>query len=1145
MDTRILRQFAQQARIALIEQVTAKMEQVLPANSAARRENSAAVAELEKAIDSTSQEQVIEKVAYTWFNRFCALRFMDVNDYTRIRVVSPADDSQIQPEILADAKMGHIDINRVPERTRDRVQALLNNSAASHDPEQEAYRLLLVAECNHFSQAMPYLFERITDYTELLLPDDLLSANSVLTATRAALTSDHCQDVEVIGWLYQFYISEKKEEVLAGVKKNRKLTPETIPAATQLFTPHWIVRYLVENSLGRLWMLNHPSSHLADQMEYYIPPETPETDFLKITKPEDIKVCDPACGSGHMLTYAFDLLHSIYEEVGTNPSEIPEKILTHNLYGIELDERAGDLAAFALTMKARTRQRRFLEKGVEPNICVLENVKFSDNELNDYISATSPDLFTQDLRETLKQFEEAKHFGSLIRPKLENAEDALATLDAHDMEGNLFLAPTHAKVLTVLRQVDYLSQKYHAVVANPPYATASGLNVTLRDYSQYNYNNSKNDLYSMFIERNTSLAVKNGFIGMITMQSWMYSITFQGTRELILTNTSLLSLLHLGPRVFPEIQGERVQTVAFIVSNRAYSTTHRSLFFRLIEGNTEQKEQMFLKRQNCIGPIPQRYFLELDDFSIAYKMLSMPNIRENILAGNVVECSPYIGSQPGSELIHFWWEKSQEKVGARWKKYNKGGPFRRWYGNAIWVLDYGHNGENVLANGGQLSNQQVYGRCHISWTRVSSKMNLRWYGENVYFDNTAPAIVENKIFLLAYFNSCVGEFNRLGKFSGTKIEAGHVKSIAPLTPSSEDEQKIHDTTTLLLDHSRDDWNSSEISWDFVNFSLLQFVVDDHTMQAAFQSLRNHWNTITRDIQRLEEKNNRIFIEAYGLEDELAPEIQPNEITLTCNPHYRYRGDKADEELEELLLADTMREFISYAVGCMFGRFSLDKPGLVLANQGETLADYLAQVPEPSFTPDEDNVIPILDGEWFADDITERFRQFLRVTFGDEHYDDNLHFIEKAIGRDIRRFFLRDFYNDHVRRYKKRPIYWLFSSPQGTFNALIYMHRYQPHTVGTVLSYLRDFRKKLDTHLQHLEKISISTDVSQGEKTRALRDIDKLRKQILELDDYERDTLYPLATQQIAIDLDDGVKANYPKFGSALKRIVGLEAKGDD
>ena len=411
METTKLKKFAQHARRLLLEQVGAKLVLVLDASSSARRENPQAVDQLEKQIAATSREQMIDKVAYTWFNRFCALRFMDVNGYTRIRVVSPADEGQFQPEILAEAKAGHIDEGRVPDKSRQQIQALLSGRAPSHDPQQEAYRLLVVAECNSYHDAMPYLFERIADFTELLMPDDLLSGNSILAYTREAMTPEACQDVEVIGWLYQFYISEKKESIFEGLKKNQKVTAENIPAATQLFTPHWIVRYLVENSLGRLWMLNHPCSSLAGQMDYYIKPEAPETDFLKIARPEDIKVCDPACGSGHMLTYAFDLLYAIYEEVGTDPSEIPEKILTHNLYGIELDERAGELAAFALTMKARAKQRRFFSKDIEPNICVLENVTFSSGELDEYMAAVGRDLFTLNLRETLKQFEEADNFG--------------------------------------------------------------------------------------------------------------------------------------------------------------------------------------------------------------------------------------------------------------------------------------------------------------------------------------------------------------------------------------------------------------------------------------------------------------------------------------------------------------------------------------------------------------------------------------------------------------------------------------------------------------------------------------------------------------------------------------------------------------
>lgn len=595
MDTRILRQFAQQARRNLIEQVAAKLELVLSTTSAARRENAPAVMALEKQISNTSRAQVIEKVAYTWFNRFCALRFMDANGYTRIRVVSPADEAQIQPEILADAKMGYIDADRVPERTRSQVQALLTGSAPSQNPEQEAYRLLLVAECNSFNRVMPYLFERIADYTELLMPDDLLSANSILAATREAMTPDNCQNVEVIGWLYQFYISEKKDEVFAGLKRNQKVTPENIPAATQLFTPHWIVRYLVENSLGRLWMLNHPNSPLAGEMAYYIKPETPETDFLKITRPEDIKVCDPACGSGHMLTYAFDLLYAIYEEVGTDPSDIPEKILTHNLYGIELDERAGDLAAFALTMKARAKQRRFFDKGIEPHICVLEKITFNTDELDDYMAAVGRDLFTLDLRETLTQFEEADNFGSLIRPKLAAVQDILPALKAKDMAGNLFLTGTHDKVLTVLQQADYLSAKYHVVVANPPYMGGKGMNGRLGAWAKSNYPDSKSDLFAMFIERNLDLAIQQGSVGMITMQSWMFLSSYEKLRTFILDQHTILSTAHLGARAFDSIGGEVVSTTAFVLENK-HKPEYKGAYLRLVDANSEEeKSAMFLR----------------------------------------------------------------------------------------------------------------------------------------------------------------------------------------------------------------------------------------------------------------------------------------------------------------------------------------------------------------------------------------------------------------------------------------------------------------------------------------------------------------------------------------------------------------------
>ena len=576
MDTSKLKKFAQFARRTLREQISAKLALVRASESAARREHPESVSRLEEAIKQTGEEQVIERVAYTWFNRFCALRFMDVNCYTRIGVVSPAE-GQFQPEILAEAKMGHIDEDMVPSKTRQQIADLLAGNSPSHDPQGEAYRLLVVAACNAWHQSMPFLFERIDDYTELLMPDDLLSGSAILAYTREAMTPDACADVEVIGWLYQFYISEKKDAVFQGLKKNQKITPENIPAATQLFTPHWIVRYLVDNALGRLWLLNRPQSRLAEQMEYYIPPEQAETDFLRIKGPEDIKVCDPACGSGHMLTYAFDLLYAMYEEEGYDPAEIPEKILTHNLYGIELDERAGELAAFALTMKARARQRRFFNKRVKPNICVLEKVSFSREELDEYMSAVGRDLFTHGLRETLQQFSEADNFGSLIVPRVANVADVLATLEAKDMAGNLFLADTHQRVLRVLRMADYLSPRYAVVVANPPYMGGKGMNPRLSAWLKENYEPVKSDLFSAFVVRNIELALPKGQLGFMTPFVWMFISSYEKLRTFLIDQKTITSLIQLE---YSGFDGATVPICTFTVEN-AHKPNFRGGYVRL------------------------------------------------------------------------------------------------------------------------------------------------------------------------------------------------------------------------------------------------------------------------------------------------------------------------------------------------------------------------------------------------------------------------------------------------------------------------------------------------------------------------------------------------------------------------------------
>lgn len=1168
MDTSKLKRFAQHARRLLRDQVKAKMALVLAADSAARRENPDAVKELEAQIRQTSQEQVLDKVAYTWFNRFCALRFMDLNGYNKVRVVSPADESQFQPEILADAKQGHINETRVPDKTRQRVDALLSGQVTSNDPQQEAYRLLVVAECNAFHQAMPYLFERIADYTELLMPDDLLSGNSVLAYTREAMTPDACQDVEVIGWFYQFYISEKKDQVFEGLKKNQKITPENIPAATQLFTPHWIVRYLVENSLGRLWMLNHPNSPLAGQMDYYIAPEQPETDFLRITKPEDIKICDPACGSGHMLTYAFDLLYAIYEEVGTEKTEIAEKILTHNLFGIEIDERAGELAAFALTMKARSRQRRFFSKNIKPNICVIEKILFNPEELNQYTNEVGRELLSQEIRETLLQFTEADNFGSLIIPKTVGIADAVASLKIKNMGGDLFLTDIHQRVLSVLRMVDFLSPRYSVVIANPPYMGKKNMNGALQSFLVKNYSASSSDFYSAFIERSLHLATSTGFTAMVTMDSWMFGDDYTEFRKDLFSKREIRTLGHMGPHAFDEIKGEVVQVAAFIIGAKTEPSSP-GIYFDLTALPSPDLKNIALRNKKGRHVVCQDLFFELPRNVCAYFIsdhtkkafstgIPLKNISEAFTGLQTGDNNRFIKRWSevsfSSICFHRTLENSDQHRKDKWFPYVKGSEYRKWYGNQEFILDWINNGEIIKSHkSSTIRNQQYYFRSGLAYNNIASKLSVRLVDSGFIFDQ------KNSMFFAA--SSDENRFSM--SFLHSKIVLPLLRVVAPkdFGPGSmkllpvihgyrqfEAPRRIADEAVAI---AKEDWDSNESSWGFKSFPILKSDYSHTRLKGSYQTLRDHWRNMVIGMQRLEQNNNRIFIDAYGLQDQLTHEVPLNEITLTCNPHYRYGGDKTEEELEALLLADTMREFISYAVGCMFGRYALDKSGLVLANLGETIEDYRRMVPNSRFEADTDNVIPMLDGEWFADDVTERFRQFLRVTFGDDHYDENLAFIEQALNPKgkrnytLRDYMLGEFYADHVKRYKKRPIYWLFSSPKGTFNALIYLHRYRPDTASVVLRYLREFRAKLAARQSTLEQVLINPATSQGEKTKAVKEIDSLKKQIIELQDYENDTLYPLATAQVAIDLDDGVKVNYLKLGAALKKITGLDAKEED
>jgi len=1181
METAKLKKFAQFARRSLMEQVASKLKLVLAENSAARRERAEAIKKLEEAIKNHGKEQVIERVAYIWFNRFSALRFMDVNRYTRISVVSPAE-GQFQPEILAEAKMGHVDDEMVHDKVRQQIFDLLNGKSPSRDPQGEAYRLLVVAACNYWNKAMPFLFERIDDYTELLMPDDLLSGSSILANTREAMTPDACVDVEVIGWLYQFYISEKKDEV---INRRSVVKKEEIPAATQLFTPKWIVEYMVDNSLGRLWLLNRPRSKLSEQMDYYIKPDQTEMDFLRIAKPEEIKICDPACGSGHMLTYAFDLLYSIYDEEGYEPAEIPEKILTHNLYGIEIDERAGELAAFALSMKALEYDKRFFTraarhgKSIEPNICVLQNIKFENiptrdtlfdtqhrgtSELDAYMDFVGRDLFTSQLQATLCQFEEADNFGSLIRPDVTDVDSMLRILELKNISGNLFLSRTHQKVLQSLQQADYLSPKYHVVIANPPYAGSRYMNPRLRAYAQSAYPDSKTDMFTMFIERIAELSLDKGIFAVVCPFVWMYISTYEKFRESLLNIGAISSLVRLEYNAF-EPACVPVATWVFLKNQTTLGTYIDLSAFKghqyqapktleAIELEAENTAVSYLYKANSLD------FSQIPGTPIAYQ--AGHRFREMFSNGlKLGDVCDFTGSQNktsnNNQYLRMHWEVSQADIGkdSRWVLYAKGGGERKWYGLLINVVDWSDISrafykDNPTSN---LLAETFWFRPGITYSELTSNTaTFRILPKDCVYDMTGPSFHPNagyqEILLLAC-NSIVAE-KVFGMLNPTiHLQARDVKNL-PLPTFSDEEVNIAKRVyENIINISISDWDEHELSRDFSHCKIFDFCALKKSTKIidAYYKLRQYWQTNLTNLRDLEIENNKLFISAFHLDGEFESDISIADINLTCNPHGRFGVNKNDEELEALLLADTMRELVSYAVGCMFGRYALEKTGLILANQGETVEDYIKRVPEPIFSVDEDNVIPMLEGDWFTDDIAERFHHFLRVAFGEEHSEANLKFVEMALGkngkaRDIRDYFLKDFYRDHVKRYKKRPIYWLFSSPKGSFNALIYMHRYRPDTVSVVLNdYLREFRTKLTSQRNHLEAVSISASASQGEKAKALKKIEKISKMIVEMEEYEREVLYPLATEQVIIDLDEGVKANYPKLGAALKKIPGLDA----
>ena len=1165
-DTRTLEAFAASARSQLMAEAEARLAAVLSPASTAREEFPGAIKALEERIrhhggDAAGRRRVTEEQAYVWFNRIIALRFMDANGYTSPALVSPDGGATAgQPVVLAAAKRGEFDpkVFTRPDLT-ERIADLLNGAITSPAPQEEAYGLLLSAYCAYWSRTLPFMFAPDGNYTTLLMPADMLADSSVRAQAIRALTAETCRDVEVIGWLYQFYIAERKAEVFAGFRKNQKAGAAEIPAATQLFTPDWIVRYLVQNSVGRLWMLNHPDSHLIDQMDYYIEPADGEVDFLRITEPEQLTVMDPCCGSGHMLTYAFDLLYAIYEEEGYAPSEIPSLVLAHNLYGTEIDPRAAALAAFALMMKARARQRRFLRRPIQPHIRVIEPVEFSEDELNQ-LAGTEGD--TQAGRYFWQSFIHADVLGSLIAPDaaaLPGAKERLASITSDTLD----ISGLHSRAEQVVAQAEYLSRSYAVVATNPPYMGSSNMGPVLSAWVKKHHPQAKSDLFAAFIKRCLKLAeAEHGMVAMITMQAWMFASSYIKFRSQLLATASICTLAHLGTKAFRTSNGEVVSTTAFILTTTPTLKSPIGHFINLTDLSEYNKAQTLRRgerRDRQTTNIPTESLSVIPGTPISFwappKTLkafdSFPQLRTTATAkAGISTGNNWQFQRQWHEVAYTTTSLSRvnrEDNATRWLPCSSGGNYRRWYGNQSTLIDWNNDG-NDIANypGSAVRNRTLQGIGGITYSKISGDLfAARSLPSGFMFDDTGRLISQTKTVskptLLAFLNSSTFQLFLDLMAPGLSFTSREIEQVPFIETTLSAVNKLANQLTALF---RRDWNAYETSWNFEDSPLLRRA---HPGGLLADALERWWQdsiNAAQEAQTLETENNRYWAELYSLQDEVPTEVPLSRISLTSNPHFRYAPSKGvvrtDEEYRRLFTGDSVRDLISYGVGCMFGRYSLDVTGLVLADQGSSIQDFLNIVPQPTFAPDEDGVIPITSGEWFSDDIVTRFRSFLAAAFGKEHLEENLRLIEDSLGKPLRQYFVKDFYKDHYRRYSNRPIYWMISSRldnKASFQALIYLHRYTPDTLNTVLGdYLREFQAKLRTEIGHLERSKTVADQKRA---------DTYRKALTECEDYERDILFPLASRRLPIDLDDGVLVNYLRFGKVLQKIPTIEKKRRD
>ena len=1082
---------------------------------------------------TAAYQTVVDKVAYTWFNRLIAVRYMEVNDLlpSRTRVLSSAD-GRAEPQIVTSP------FDAVLDYTPAEQQQIVN--LKNDNKLDEVFRLLFLKQCAALGDCLPRLFEQVDDYMPLLLALSFTDKDGVVCHLVNDIPESDWQDaVQIVGWLYQYYNTEPKEQVFANLKKNIKISKENIPAATQLFTPDWIVRYMVENSLGRLWSEGHPDFDKSE-WKYYLDeaPQEPQVaqqlaELRKgyaALKPEDIKCIDPCMGSGHILAYLFDVLMQIYRSAGYTDRDAAASIVEHNLYGLDIDDRAAQMAYFVVMMKGCHYDSRFLRRHLNPHVYAIQE---SGELTTDALGRLGKQESTA--RALVDGFKNAKEYGSILQPKVTLAEldalqEQLREVDGASDMGSLTDQLVAGQIVNALypliEQARMLVQKYDVVVTNPPYMGGSGMNARLSDYVKKYYPDSKSDLFAVFIERCAQMDKRGGYQAMITQHAWMFLSCFEKLRaKLQLIDT--VNMAHLGARGFDEIGGEVVQTTSFVMRS-SHTKGYKGTYCRLIDGDSEKaKEDMFVSGQS-------RYVAEQDNFSkipgspVAYWASNSiyDAFESGIPLKNFADLRQGMSTANNDLFLRLWFEVSEDNISyhsettqqaieskKKWFPHTKGGGARKWYGNNDYIVNWYNDGEEIRNYPGSVPRStQYYFREGLSWSTLSSDFISFRYEPKGFTMNTKGSICYLKKADLQ--NYICGLLNSKPTMRFLELLAptldysqGPVGKV-PVLLDAENKKKVELGTLENIKLSKEDWDSFETSWDYKKHPLLRNV---STISEAFTQWQTECDDRFNKLKANEEELNRIFIDIYGLQDELTPEVEDKDVTMR-------RADLTRE----------IKSLLSYAVGCMFGRYSLDVDGLAYAGGKWDDSKYT------TFIPDADNVLPITDEEYFTDDIVGRFVEFVKVVYGTDTLEDNLAFIAKALGTKgtspravIRNYFLNGFYADHVKIYQKRPIYWLYDSgKQNGFKALIYMHRYNADTSGLVRAdYLYKMEQVYESEIARMDDAianGASREVAQATKRK-----EKLVKQLKECKDYD-DRLGHIALARIPIDLDDGVKVNYDK-----------------